>query len=132
MKRSAFLLLSGLVALAVGAFALFAPAILLASKGVSSVGANVWAQEVGAMLIAAGILAVMVRHHEDSPTLKAILVSNVVIQIGLFMIEALAYRDGIITLLSGIVPNLTLHVCLAGGLIYHIVIMRTSNYRTAH
>ena len=84
------------------------------------------------MLIAAGILAVMVRHHEDSPTLKAILVSNVVIQIGLFMIEALAYRDGIITLLSGIVPNLTLHVCLAGGLIYHIVIMRTSNYRTAH
>ena len=80
------------------------------------------------MLIAVGILAVMVRHHRDSPTLKAVLVSIVVTQIGLFAIEALAYRDGIITLLSGIVPNLFLHVCLAAGLIYYILTMRNSNH----
>ena len=123
MKRSTYLLLAGIIALSIGAFALFAPATLLASKGVVSVAANVWIQEVGALLIAIGILAVMVRHHEDSPTLKAILISNVVIQIGLFSIEALAYHDGIITRLSGIVPNLMLHVCLAFGLSYYIVKM---------
>jgi hypothetical protein len=128
VKRSAFLLLSGLIALAVGIFALLAPTVLLASKGISSAAANVWTQEVGAMLIAVGILAVMVRHHPDSPTLKAILISIVVTQIGLFAIEALAYREGVITLLSGIVPNLILHVCLAAGLIYYIVTMRNSSH----
>jgi len=127
MKRSAFLLLSGLIALAIGTFALFAPAVLLASKGVASAAANIWAQEVGALLIAVGILAVMVRQHRDSPTLKAVLVSIVVMQIGLFAIEALAYRNGIITLLSGIVPNLMIHVFLAAGLIYYIVTMRNAN-----
>jgi len=131
MKRSAYLLLSGLIALAIGTFALLAPEILLASKGVSSAAANVWMQEVGVMLIAVGILAVMVRHHEDSPTLKAILFCNVVIQVGLFAIEAFAYRNGTITLLSGIVPNLILHVCLAVGLIYYIVTMPDSSQRTA-
>jgi hypothetical protein len=132
MKRSTFLLLSGLIALIIGTFALLAPAVLLASKGVVGAGANVWMQEVGALLLALGILSLMVRHHADSPTLKAILVCNVVIQVGLFVIEALAYHDGIITLLSGIIPNLTLHVCLATGLIYYIVTMRNSNFRTSH
>lgn len=123
MKRSTYLLLAGIIALSIGTFALFAPVTLLASKGVVSVAANVWIQEVGALLIAIGMLAAMVRHHEDSPTLKAILISNVVIQIGLLSIEALAYHDGIITRLSGIVPNLILHICLASGLIYYIVKM---------
>jgi high-affinity Fe2+/Pb2+ permease len=127
MKRSTYLLMAGIIALSIGLFALLAPATLLASKGVISAAANVWIQEVGAMLIAVGMLAVMVRNHDDSPTMKAILISNVVIQIGLFTIEALAYRDGIITLLSGIIPNLTLHVCLASGLIFYIVKMQNSN-----
>lgn len=132
MQRSTFLLLSGLIALVVGLFALFAPAILLASKGISSAAANVWVQEVGVILMAVGILVVMVRHHEDSPTLKAILISNIVIQIGLFTIEVLAYHDGIITLLSGVVPNLTLHIFLAGGLVYYLAIMRNSSSSTSY
>lgn len=127
MTRSTYLLFASIIALAVGTFALLAPAALLASKGVMSSAANVWEQETGGMLIATGILLMMVRNHEDSPTLKSILISNVVIQIALFTIEALAYRDGIITLLSGIIPNLILHVCLASGLIFYIVKMQNSN-----
>jgi len=123
MKRSTFLTLAATIALAVGAFALFAPAVLLASKGVSSVAASVWTREVGVLLLAVGATALMVRNHEDSPTLRAFLMGNAAIQIGLFPIEILAYREGTITILSGIVPNSIIHLCLAAGFIYYIAKM---------
>ena len=119
MKRSTFLTLAAMVAFAVGAFALFAPAVLLATKGVSSAAAGVWTREIGVLLLAIGVTALMVRKHEDSPTLRAFLMGNAAIQFGLFPIEILAYREGTITMLSGIVPNSIVHLCLAAGFIYY-------------
>ncbi|PPD45277.1 MAG: hypothetical protein CTY16_10270 [Methylobacter sp.] len=127
MKRSTFLTLAATVALAVGAFALFAPAMLLATKGVSSSAAEVWVREVGVILLAVGATALMVRNHEDSPTLRAFLMGNAAIQIGLFPIEILAYREGTITALSGIVPNSIIHLCLATGFIYYLAKMSRQN-----
>ena len=43
-------------------------------------------------------------------TLRAILIGNLVVQVGLFPIELIAYANGTITKVSGIVPNTTLHV----------------------
>ena len=119
MNRKAFLTMSSLIALAVGLFALCAPELLLQSKGVDvNAGTTIWVREVGVMLIAVGITVFMVRNHADSSTLKAVLVGNVVVQLGLLVIEPLAYSAGIITKLAGIAPNTMIHVLLAFGFCY--------------
>ncbi|MEN9983027.1 MAG: hypothetical protein RJB10_1074 [Pseudomonadota bacterium] len=119
MNRKTFLTISSLIALGVGLFALCAPALLLQSKGVDvNAGTTIWVREVGVMLIAVGITVFMVRNHVDSPTLKAVLLGNVVVQLGLLVIEPLAYSAGIITKLAGIAPNTMIHVLLAFGFCY--------------
>jgi hypothetical protein len=127
MKQSLFLSIAAIIALAVGAFALLAPAALLASKGVSSAAASVWTQEVGVLLIAIGVIVFSVRNHADSPTLQAVLNGNAIVQLGLLPIEVLAYREGTITQLSGIVPNSVLHLCLAVGFLYYATTMKLRN-----
>ncbi len=126
MNRKIFLTMAAAIGLGVGSFALLFPSPLLASKGVSSVEANIWAREVGVLLIAIGVIAYLVRGHDDSPTLKAILLGNIIIQLGLLSIELLAYQDGIITLLSGIIPNTALHVVLAAGFTFYFMKMKLS------
>jgi hypothetical protein len=108
----------------VGVFALFAPVALLASKGVSSTAASVWTREVGVLLVAIGVIVFSVRNHADSPTLQAVLNGNAIVQLGLLPIEVLAYREGTITQLSGIVPNSVLHLCLAAGFLYYATTMK--------
>lgn len=125
MTRKIFLTLASFIALAVGTFALIFPGILLESKGVAASDAvNIWVREVGVLLISVGVAAFLVRSHEDSPTLKAFFISNIVLQLGLLTIEPFAYANGIITKLSGIVPNTLLHVLLACGFAYYLVKMQ--------
>lgn len=124
MKQSLFLSIAAIIALAVGAFALFAPAALLASKGVSSAAASVWTQEVGVLLIAVGVIVFSVRDHADSPTLQAVLNGNAIVQVGLLPIEVFAYREGTITQFAGIVPNSVLHFFLAAGFLYYATTMK--------
>ncbi len=123
MKRHIFLSLASGIALAVGVFALAAPSVLLASKGITSAAAAVWVREVGVLLVAVGISVFLVRHHSDSPTLRALLVGNLLVQLGLMPLEVLAYRDGIITELAGIVPNTIIHALLACGFGYYAWVM---------
>lgn len=127
MKRSTFLLCAALIALAVGSFALLAPATLLASKGITSAAANVWVQEVSIFLIASSVTVFLVRRHSDSPTLKAVLIGNLFVQIGLFAAEVLAFIAGTIPLLSGIVGNSVVHVLLATGFGYYAPTMHEAN-----
>jgi hypothetical protein len=54
------------------------------------------------------------RGHDDSATLRALL------QLGLFPIEIIAYANGVITKLSGIVPISILHLLLALGFAYFV------------
>jgi len=125
-SRKLFLTLAALIALAVGSVALFAPALLLASKGVASATAEVWMREVGVLLIAAGVVSLLVRGEPDSPALRAVLLGNGLIQIGLFPIEIAAYQAGTIIALSGIVPNSLLHLVLGAGFAYHAFALRTA------
>lgn len=124
MKRSIFLSIASFIALIVGAFALAAPSALLESKGVSSAAASVWTREVGVLLIAIGVIVFSVRNHESSPTLRAVLIGNAVVQIGLLPIEVFAYHAGTITQLSGIVPNTVTHIILAVGFLYYTTTMK--------
>lgn len=119
MTRKTFLTLVSLVATAVGVLALAAPAALLDSKGVLPAAATkVWVREVGVMILALGIMAFLVRGATDSPTLRAFLIGNAIVQMGLFPIEIVATSTGVLTRVSGIVPNSILHLALAVGFLH--------------
>lgn len=125
MKRKTFLTLVSLIELAIGAAALLSPETALEIKGVAaSDAANVWVREVGVLLVAMGAITFLVRGHEASPTLKAFFVGNIIVQLGLFPIEPVAYAHGTITRLSGIVPNTILHLLLAGGFAFYLAKMK--------
>jgi len=114
MTRTTFLTVAACIAGAVGGFALLAPGVLLASKGVApSSATEIWVREVGVALLALAVISFLVRRLDDSPGLRAFLIGNAVLQIGLFPIELLAYQRGVITKLSGIAPNTVLHAVLA-------------------
>jgi hypothetical protein len=119
MKRKTFLSLVSVIAAAVGTLALAAPAALLDSKGVLPAAATkVWVREVGVLIVALGIMAFLVRGAADSPTLRAFLIGNALVQLGLFPIEILAASAGVLTRVSGIVPNSILHLILAVGFLH--------------
>ena len=119
MSRQFFLTIASIISFSVGLFAILFPTTLLESKGVEPfVSTLVWTRETGLLLLTIGIIAFSIRKHETSETLKTFLFGNIIIQIGLFVIELLAYFNGVITKLSGIIPNLTLHILLAIGFIH--------------
>ena len=118
VSRSLFLTFAALIAVGVGGAALLAPEVMLASKGIAgNAAARVWMQEVGAVLIAVGVTAWLVRTHEDSPTLRALLWGNALLQVALLPIELVAHAQGVIPDASGIVPNTMLHLVLALGFV---------------
>lgn len=120
MNRKIFLTFAALIALSVGLFAVVAPSLLLENKGVVVTAATmIWVREVGVFLIALGVMSAFIRNHNDSPTMKAILFSNMLIQIGLFPLEIAGYFSGTISKISGILPNSALHLLLAIGFGYY-------------
>ncbi len=127
MTRKTFLTIFSFIGLGIGTFALVFPAVVLEMKGTApSEVANVWVTEVGILLISVGIITFLVRGHEDSSTLKAFLIGNLILQAGLFPIEIIAYANGVITKLSGIIPNSILHIVLALGFVYYLVKMKNT------
>jgi hypothetical protein len=127
MTRKTFLTIASTIATTVGIFALLFPAILHESKGTQPNAATyVWTSEVGLVLIAIGLMAFLLRGEGNSPALRAFFIGNFIIQIGLFTIEFIAYQNGVISKLEGVLPNLTLHVLLAFGFAYHLKEMTQS------
>ena len=122
MSRKTFLTLVAIVATAVGGFALVAPATLLETvkHAQPSNAANVMARTVGILLLTVGILNFLVRAHDDSPTLRAVLVANLVLQLGILPIDPIAYAHGVYATLGSFAPNTLLHVLLAAGFIYQL------------
>lgn len=126
MNRSRFLMLAALIAVAVGGVALVAPDLMLSSKGIEgNAAARVWMQELRAALLAAGATLWLVRNHDDSPTLQALLWGNAVLQLGLVPIEPIALAREVIPNTAGVVPNTVVHVVLAIGFIAYARAIRT-------
>jgi hypothetical protein len=124
MTRELFLTIVSSIASGIGVFAVVLPGRLAAGKGVGpSAAVNVWVREVGVLLVAVGVTAFLVRSQPDSPTLRAFLIGNVVIQVGLCPIELIAYARGVLTKMYGVVPNTVLHIVLAVGFIYYALAM---------
>lgn len=104
------------IALAVGFIAIGFPIALLESKGAAPTPATVvWVREVGVNIFALGVMSLLARGHAPSPTLRAFFVGNAVVQFGLLPIELLAWQDGTLTRLSGVVPNSVVHLALGSA-----------------
>jgi hypothetical protein len=120
MQQKTFLTIAAAIALVVGTVAALFPAALLASKGtVPSAAADVWMREVGVLLVCIGVIASLVRSHADSPTMRVLMLGNLLAQLGLLVTEVLGYANGVITALAGLVPNAVLHLVLATGFAYY-------------
>jgi hypothetical protein len=102
--------------------ALSAPTLLLAEvkHAVPNAAACVMARTVGVLLIAIGTLNFLVRSHEDSQTLRAILIANLVLQLAIMPIDPLAYFNGAFHTLGSFVPNTIIHIVLAAGLAFYL------------
>jgi hypothetical protein len=124
MTRITFLTAAALIALSVGAFAALFPETLLTMKGVE-IGAAVivWVRQGGVALVGLGLVAIAVRKQPDSPALRAFM-GNAAHQGMLAPIEVIAYAEGTITRLEGIVPNTIVHLLLALGFVWFGVRMK--------
>ena len=122
MRRKTFLTMSSITVLLVGCFALAAPEVLLTNvkHAAPSEAANVMARTVGVLLVSVGVLNFLIRDHEDSPTLRAILIANFLLQLGILPIDPIAYASGAFRSLGSFVPNTVLHVLLAFGFIFYL------------
>ena len=113
MHRKTVLTIVAGLGFAIGLIALCFPAVLLAGKGVPpEPAASVWVREVGVLILALSVILLLVRAEPDTPTLRAVLWGNAIVHGGLLPIEIVAWQDGIITRLGGVVPNSLLHVTL--------------------
>jgi hypothetical protein len=132
MSRKAFLTITSIIVLAIGIFALTAPSALITSVKVAapSETANVMARTVGILLITIGVLDFLVKDHEDSPTLRSILIANLILQVGIMPIDPSAYATGVYKTVGSFVPNTVLHFLLAGGFIYYLAKMKKHGRRT--
>ena len=120
VSRYWFLTLASLVAFGVGGAALVVPEAMLVAKGIAgNAAAQVWVREVGALLLAVGFIGWCVRSHGASATLRVLLLGNALLQMALLPIEIVAYVQGVIPVLMGIVPNTVLHAVLAAGFVVH-------------
>lgn len=130
MKRKTFLTITAVVASLIGCLALFAPDLLITSVKYAppSETANVMARTVGILLIFVGLLNFMVRDHEDSPTLRAVLIANLVLQLGIMPIDPIAYLTGVYATLGSFVPNTILHICLATGFVHFLARMKKTEH----
>jgi hypothetical protein len=116
VSRKIFLTLAAAVALGVGAIAIAFPAEFLATNGTLPSGAaDVWMRETGVLLVCMGLIVLSVRSQPDSPAMKALMLGNLLAQLGLLATELTGYGAGVITKLSGIAPNSVLHIALASG-----------------
>ena len=125
MKRKTFLTLTSVITLSIGCFALASPGTLIASvkHAAPSQTADVMARTVGVLLIAIGVLNFLIKDHADSKTLRAVLIANLALQIGILPIDPLAYASGVFRTLGSFAPNTALHVLLAFGFGYYLVQM---------
>lgn len=118
-SRKTLLTLTAVTAIAVGTLALLAPGILIEKIKVAapSATADVMARTAGVLLVTIGLLNFLVRGHGDSPTMRAILLVNLILQVPILPIDPLAFLSGTFTTLGSFMPNTILHLLLAVGFV---------------
>ena len=119
MKRSLFLLITAILALLFGGLMFFAPSLAAQAFGIpDSVGVDALFRILGATLLSLAVLNFLVRNHPSSPTLTAVLWTDVATHgIGL-VADLWSVGAGAFTFTAAL-PGLVVHVFVGvGALIY--------------
>ncbi len=122
MPRNIFLTITAFIACSIGSFALLAPGVLIefAKHAEPSASADVMARTVGILLITIGCLNFLVRNDPDSPTMRSILIANIILQLGIMPIDPHAYWIGVFAEKSAFIPNTILHIVMLLGFIFYL------------
>jgi hypothetical protein len=133
MSRKVFLTLTGIIAMTIGVVVLTIPGPFIANVKMAapSATANVMARTVGVLLLAVGTLNLLVRGHGDSPTMRSVLLFNLVLQLAILPIDPVAFFSGVYGTVGSFVPNTILHLVLASGFARYLITAST-RARTAH
>ncbi|SMX30187.1 hypothetical protein TRP8649_04329 [Pelagimonas phthalicica] len=120
MSRKTFLTFAAFIACTIGTIAFLFPTTLLVDmKSAQPTGAGlVMARTAGAFLFSIGVLNILVRSHEASPTLAAILLANALLQVLILPVDPLAYMFGIYASPMSFLPNTLLHLVLLAGFLH--------------
>ena len=123
MKRSRFFTLSALFGFLFGGLMFLAPAKAAESFGlVGTPETGILFRVLGSMLLSLGVLNIWVRKHPGSPTLKAVLGTNIFAHALAGIADLSAVGSGVL-MFSKIAPGMVVHVFVIIGATIYIVKM---------
>ncbi len=127
MSRKTFLTISAIVPFCIGAFILLFPQMFLeeVKHAVINSTALLMARTTGVFLLTISFLNFLVRSHQESHTLKAILYADLALQVMILPLDPLAFMSGTINGIGSFLPNTIIHLLLISGLVYYISKIKT-------
>lgn len=118
MSRSTFFLILIAFGLIFALMFLFAPNMIATMSGVEPVPVmTVPVRALGVMILALTLLNLLVRNHDDSPTLAAVLWANLAVHLLTPLVDGLGAAQGLMPV-SSVLPGAAAHLVLAWGC-YH-------------
>jgi hypothetical protein len=120
MKRSAFLVLAGVLACAFGAGMLLAPQQMLANMTNASAAETAFVLRwTGSGLIAIGVINILARNDPGSPALRAIILGNIALHVVAWLLDLKDFRSGFVQT-SAIVMGSVVHLGLMLGFLVYL------------
>ena len=128
MRRSTFLVITGIIATLFGGMMFFLPGMVAEGFGsVSTPFSTFLMREIGLIILCSGVLNFLVRNATDSMPLKAILIFNMVYHVTMIPIVLIGVTNGVFTIdksLGGLAAHLFIGI---GSLIYFMKIKIASS-----
>lgn len=127
MKRSAFLLIAAILSFVFGAMMFFIPALAAKLLGIAATPETASVlRGMGGLIIGSGTINFLVRNFTDIPTLKAVLLTNIITHLLGLTADIWGILDGVLTV-SNMLPVELTHIFVgAGSLIYLLRLKKAS------
>jgi hypothetical protein len=126
MKRSTFLLLVGISTILFGGSMIIAPSVAVNGNGfAASAQLEYVFRLLGGLLVSIGTLNLLVFNHEDSKTLKAVLIINILNHLVSTGIDVQTISSGLVEI-ARLVPFLIIHFLIGMGSLIYILKMKSS------
>lgn len=126
MKRSTFLLIVAIIAVPFGCLMIFAPGKALEGFGLTPDPlSSVLMQLIGSFIVSAGILNFGVRRHEDSLTLRSVLLFNILSHALGLVIDCMSIANEVM-IFSKIMPGIAIHLFVGVGSLIYMMKIKTS------
>lgn len=126
MRRAQFFLVLVAVGLIFSLFMILAPQGFASANGLAGgPESGMVFQALGAVILAVTLANFLVRNHDDSPTLAAILWMNLAIHVLAPAVDLWGAGQGVIAF-AKVIPGLVIHLALAYGCYHYATRIRTT------